>query len=180
MEEPRDVREVFRGHLLSVAIETWPGQQRERVSHPGAAAVVAVTEDLEIVLVKQLRESVREELVEIPAGLLDLDGEEPIDCARRELFEETGYRAGEIRPLARVFTSPGFSNEVVHLFVARAERERDGGEEDGVTAFAVPLDEAVAMVEDGRIVDAKSCIGILLVSRHPGMLGEPEAEGPRT
>ena len=163
--EPDDVREVFRGHVVTVSIETWPNEQREKVSHPGAAAVVALTPDDEVVLVRQVRESVRQELVEIPAGLLDVEGEEPIECARRELHEEAGYEAQDIQLLARVFSSPGFSNEVVHLFVARVEQEPTGPKEDGITAFTVPMDEAVTMVEDGRIVDAKSAVALLLVER---------------
>jgi 8-oxo-dGTP pyrophosphatase MutT (NUDIX family) len=101
--EPESSREVFRGKLIRVDVERWPGGEREVVHHPGACAVVALTQRGEVVLVRQIREAVREALLEIPAGILDVEGEDPASCAARELLEETGFRAGELHQFRRPF-----------------------------------------------------------------------------
>src|SRR5207249_9526948 len=114
--EPGSVRRVFDGQLLHVAVESWPAGAREVVHHPGACAVVPFTAAGEVLLVRQLRESVREVLLEIPAGLLDVQGEDVAGCAARELMEETGHRAEHLTPLGVVYTSPGFTDERIALF----------------------------------------------------------------
>jgi nudix-type nucleoside diphosphatase (YffH/AdpP family) len=159
--DPESSREAFRGTLIRVEVERWPRGEREVVHHPGACAVVAVTETREVVLVKQFRESVRETLLEIPAGIYDVEGEDPAGCAVRELMEETGYRATDLKPLATIYTSPGFADERIDLFLARAE-EADGLGEEGVEVVRMPFAEALAAVRDGRIKDAKTVCGILI------------------
>jgi ADP-ribose pyrophosphatase len=161
--EPAGSREAFRGRLVRVDVERWtePDREREVVRHPGAAAIVALTEAGEVVLVRQLREAVRRRLLELPAGLLDVEGEAPAETARRELAEEAGYRAPEVRPLGRVHTSPGFADEVVHLFVAEGV-VRTGRPEDRVEVVTMPLHEAVAAARIGTISDAKTVAGLLL------------------
>jgi ADP-ribose diphosphatase len=159
--EPESTREVFRGKVIRVEIERWPPGDREVVHHPGACAVVALVGSGEVLLVRQMREAVREELLEIPAGLYDVAGEDPAGCAARELFEETGYRAGTLEPLATVYTSPGFADERIDLFVTTAEDEGGPGE-DGVEVVRVPFAEALAAIRDGRIKDAKTVSGLLM------------------
>lgn len=170
--QPDSTRKVFRGKLISVEVESWPGGEREVVRHPGACAVVAFTAGGEVVLVRQIREAVRESLLEVPAGILDVAGEDPAGCAARELLEETGYRAANVRPLGFIYTSPGFSDERIDLFVADAEPA--AAAEDGIEVVLMPFEAALAAIRDGRIRDAKTAVALLLADR-PGMLIAPSA-----
>lgn len=131
--------------------------------HPGACGVVALTGSGDVLLVRQMREAVREALLEIPAGILDKEGEDAADCAARELLEETGHRAASIEPLATIYTSPGFADERIQLFGAQvADGDPEGKGEDGVEVVRMPLAAAVAEIERGAIKDAKSVAGLLL------------------
>jgi ADP-ribose pyrophosphatase len=161
------VRQIFRGRLLSVSAERWPAGDREVVHHPGACAVVALTDAGEVVLVRQFREAVREALLEIPAGIFDVEGEDGAGCAARELLEETGHRARALEPLAAIYTSPGFADERVELFMADAEPVGGPGE-PGVEVVVVPLELAARWIDEGRIVDAKTIAGLLLAWRRVG------------
>jgi len=165
--EPHDRHEVFRGRLLSLNLERWPGGEREVVHHPGACAIVALPDDDDVILVRQLREAVRRRLLEIPAGILDVDGERDADCAARELFEETGYRASEVEPLTTILTSPGFADERIALYLARAE-PADGPGEEGVEVVRMQLERAVTLIDTGEIVDAKTVTGLLLATARRG------------
>jgi ADP-ribose pyrophosphatase len=164
--EPDSVRKVFEGHLISVEVGQWPAGEREVVHHPGACAVVALTKSGEVLLVRQMREAVREALLEIPAGILDVQGEDPSDCAARELLEETGHRATSIEPLGVMYTSPGFTDERIHLFLAEVADGGPGGQgEEELELVRMPLPQAVAEIERGAIADAKTVVGLLLAYR---------------
>jgi ADP-ribose pyrophosphatase len=158
-------REAFRGKLIRVEVERWPAGEREVVRHPGACAVVAITPDREVLLVRQFREAVRRELLEIPAGIFDVEGEGAEQCAARELLEETGYRAHSIERLCSIYTSPGFTDERIDLFLAETEASPvpDHVPEAGVEVVRVPLDSIASAFEE-ETVDAKSLIAILLAS----------------
>jgi ADP-ribose pyrophosphatase len=158
---PEDSSEVFHGDLIRVLVETWPQGKREVVRHPGAAAIVPFDGD-EVVLIRQLRQPIRAETIEIPAGILDREGESPAECAVRELREETGYRAEDVRPLGVVHTSPGFTDERIELFACRATPE--GEPEEGIEIVRMPVEDAIAAVRDGRITDAKSAVALLLAA----------------
>lgn len=164
--EPADARTAFSGALVRVEIERWPHGDREIVRHPGAAAVLALTPADEAVLVRQLREPVREALLEIPAGVLDVEGEDPTDAAARELEEETGYVVERMEPLGEILTSPGFTDERIVLFLARtAARPRERGE-PGVDVVRMGFPEALEAVRSGRIRDAKTVVALLLATEH--------------
>ena len=166
-------QEVFRGRVLALRVDTvaTPGGQtatREVVDHPGAVAVVAQEPGGCLVLVRQYRYAVGEELLEIPAGKID-PGEDPECTARRELEEETGYRAGTIKKVLSFYTSPGFSSEIIHLYfaqdLARGSANPDPGEE--VAVHLLRPEKAAEMVAMGQIRDAKTVTGILLWVHRP-------------
>ena len=151
-----DVDQVIEPHCSHPA-------RREVVRHPGAAATVPCLPGAKIVLVRQYRYAPDTWLWEIPAGILEPD-EDPQDCAARELTEETGYRAGRLSLLTTLHSSPGFSDEVIHLFRAEelkpGEAKPDPGENLEVRIFNVS--EAVGMIARGEITDSKTVAGILL------------------
>ncbi|MFY9577828.1 MAG: NUDIX hydrolase [Gaiellaceae bacterium] len=119
MTEPSGSRKVYDGDLFDVLVENWNGREREIVEHPGATAIVAIDREAYVTLVRQTREAVRKQLVELPAGTLEA-GEEPLASAQRELAEEVGLHGGRWRELAAFYTTPGFCNERMHLFLAEA------------------------------------------------------------
>jgi ADP-ribose pyrophosphatase len=142
--------------------------ERDVVHHPGAVGVVPVIEEgSAVLLVRQYRSSVDAELLEIPAGLRDVAGEPPEETARRELIEEVGMRAGRIEKLCAFHNSPGFCDEVVHVFAAfdlePCDRDLQGIEEQHMTIERVALDAVPGMVASGAISDAKTVIGLSLV-----------------
>jgi ADP-ribose pyrophosphatase len=162
---------AFKGRILNLRVDTveLPNGRtstREVVEYAGAVAVVALDEQGNVVLVRQYRYPVGRELVEIPAGKIDRN-EDPLECARRELAEETGYRAREWQSLLRFYSTPGFTSEHMHLFLAKGLEagEQAPDEDEFVEVRKVPLSEAVAMVERGEICDAKSIVGLLVASR---------------
>ncbi|KKM11773.1 ADP-ribose pyrophosphatase [Clostridiales bacterium PH28_bin88] len=158
---------IFKGKIIRVRVDTvlMPnGRQatREIVEHPGAVAVVPLTAGQEVVMVRQFRKPIEQQTLEIPAGKLS-PGENPAECATRELEEETGLRAGNIRHLFSFYTSPGFSDEIMHLFLATdlqpGSQSPDEDELIGVEKFQ--LGQLVSMIVHGDIVDAKTIVGVL-------------------
>lgn len=163
--------EIFRGHIFSAgrARFTDPdGQPFDRyvIHHPGAVAVVAVDDRRQATLVRQLRPAVWASVLEIPAGTCDVDGEPPEETARRELAEEAGLEAGQLRLLAATWNSPGVSDQRTRIYLATGLRpcptDRHGVEERWMTVEQVPLDEVEAMVADGRLMDQTTVVGLLL------------------
>jgi ADP-ribose diphosphatase len=163
-DTPESSEPAYRGVILSVVRERWAGLEHpyDVVRHPGAAAVLPVTPEGEVLLVRQFRPAVRQTLVEVPAGLLDVAGEDALSCAARELFEETGYRHASIEFLGGIFTSAGFCDEYVHLFWARTEAEPASDPEEGVELVRKPFAEMAAAAKAGRVRDAKTCVALLL------------------
>lgn len=143
--------------------------ERTYVESPGVVAIAALDGDRRLVMVRQYRPALDQVLWEIPAGMRDVVGESALDCAKRELVEETGYTADVWAPLNRVAQSPGTSNSVADLFLARnltpGATDRMGPEEAHASVHLVPIDEAVRMVEDGEVVNALAVAGILLARR---------------
>ena len=138
----------------------------EVIRHPGASAVVPFVDGETVLLVRQYRHAAGGYLLEIPAGKLD-PGEAPEACALRETEEETGYRAGRLERLGAILTTPGFTDEVIHLFAGYdlvATQSALEADED-LTVIRLPFAEAVAMVERGEIQDAKTMSALLLAAR---------------
>jgi 8-oxo-dGTP pyrophosphatase MutT (NUDIX family) len=159
---------AFQGRFLRLDLEQWPGQgDWEVVRHLGAAAVLPLTPDDRVVLVKQFRPPVRQTLTEIPAGLLDVDGEDALTCAARELREETGYRHTAIEFLGGCFAAPGFTDAYVQLFWARTEMGPIGEPEDGIEVITVPFAEMVSAAGSGRVRDVKTALALLLAAGRP-------------
>jgi ADP-ribose pyrophosphatase len=162
---------VYHGRIISVDLDEvrFPDGSTgtlEMIRHPGASAVVPVLgdpgDDPEVVLIRQYRSAAEQFLYEIPAGRLD-PGETPADCARRELQEETGYTAERVEHVFTMYTTPGFTDEKIHLFVAtglvagQAHREAD----EFMELVPTRLSRALSMVEQGEIQDAKTALALL-------------------
>jgi len=161
MNGPNASRRVYAGRLIDVEVETWGDAEREVVKHPGAVAIVAVDRDDRITLVRQRREPARARLLELPAGTLE-PGEGPLECARRELAEETGLHGGDWRLAAAFWTTPGFCDERVHLYVATGVEQGDAHTDDDEEIDLVrwPVGEVAERL--GEIEDAKTLAGLLL------------------
>jgi ADP-ribose pyrophosphatase len=172
-----DTETVFEGPVISlyrdrVAMPGGGNSVRDIVRHPGAVAVVAVDDQDRVVLVRQYRHAFREHLWELPAGLRDADGEPPAATARRELAEEALLAAGRWSLLAETYSSPGFSDEQVLVFLAEelTDADRPEGfvvehEELDMTVERVPLAEAVQWVFDGRIRNSSAVVGVLAAAQ---------------
>ena len=160
---------VFDGKLLHVRRDTVllpNGHEtvREWVKHPGASAVLPVLEDDSVILVRQYRYPVGRVTLEIPAGKLDVAGEDPLECAKRELKEETGYSAASYEKLFSLATTVGFSDEWIHIYLAEGltAGEDCPDEDEFINTVRMPLDEAVKKIYDNTIVDGKTVTALLM------------------
>jgi 8-oxo-dGTP pyrophosphatase MutT (NUDIX family) len=162
---------VHDGAVISVrrlSVEGPDGSvhEREVVRHPGAVVVVPVTDRGTVVMVRQYRVAVGDDLLEVPAGKRDVHGEDTAVTAGRELAEEVGLSAGRLDLVARFYNSPGFSDEFTWLYLARdltpVPSDRQGPEEEHMTVEEVALDDVPGLIAAGRLVDAKSIIGLCL------------------
>jgi len=165
-------RRVYSGRVISLDVDMvrFPNGsvgELEMVRHSGASAVVPflsdpVGDDPHVLLIRQYRYAAEGYLYEIPAGRLD-EGEDPADCARRELQEETGCTAERVDPLVTIFTTPGFTDEKIHLFLATGLTNGAVAHEadEFLTVETMPLSQALTMVEQGEIQDAKTALGLL-------------------
>jgi len=170
-----DSRRIYTGRVVRLDLDTvrFPDGstgELELIRHPGAAAIVPCASDPlgadpTILLIRQYRYATGGELWEIPAGTLD-PGEDPEACARRELLEETGVTAARLQRLTSIWTTPGFTNEVIHLYLATGltsgepSRERD----EFIEVVPQPLSRVLALIRDGEIRDAKTVVAILYMA----------------
>jgi len=132
------------------------------VRTPEAAGVLPITPEGDALLVRQFRPPVRHVVTEIPAGLLDVEGEDARTCAARELFEETGFRHTSLEFLTGFHPSAGHSSELVHLFLAQTRSEPEGDPEEGIELVRFPFTDIVAEARAGRIEDVKTALALLL------------------
>jgi ADP-ribose pyrophosphatase len=155
---------VYDGKLFDVTLERWGEHEREIVEHPGAVAIVAIDREDMLTLVRQRREAVRKELVELPAGTLE-QGEAPLESARRELEEETGLTGGSWREVIAFYTTPGFCRERMHLFFAEQLDRGDANPESDEELELVrwPVKEIASHLNE--LEDAKTLVGLLLYLR---------------
>jgi len=168
MEERRlESEQVFEGRLLKVRrdkvlLPDGKEAEREVVEHPGSVGIVAVDGERRVVLVEQFRYPAGERLLEIPAGTLKR-GEDPLECAKRELAEEAGLEAEEWEEAFKAYLAPGYTTELMRFFLARRLRPSVArpDEDEFVKPLTVPLEEAVRWVDEGRIRDAKTVAAIL-------------------
>jgi ADP-ribose pyrophosphatase len=168
----------FRGTVFELVTDevTMPdgsSAERDYLRHAGSVAVVAIDDQERVMLVRQYRHATREVLWELPAGLLDEPGEEPAVAAARELAEEAGLVAARWEPLLAVYTSPGYSNEMIRIFLAQDLGPAPPDfhfhaqfEEAELTKHQVPLAEAVAMVYRGEITNGPTALGLLATWHH--------------
>jgi len=168
-EIPTHKETLYNGAILHV--EKWnvvcPNGHdalREVVLHNGAAAVIPVFEDGTTLLVRQHRVSIDRITLEIPAGKLDSKNEDPLDCARRELREETGLTADTFTHLTTIYTTPGFCTEKIAIYLATGLQQHSShpDEDEFLGLVRLPLTEAISMVTSGQLMDAKSICGLLL------------------
>jgi len=170
VSEPITVRTVWSGAYLQVVLETWPGTgDYEVVRKHHAAGIVPVTPGGDVLLVRQFRPPVRTSLLEIPAGLLDVDGEDAMTCAERELIEETGHRSEETLFLGGTFLSPGSTDEYLHLFWARTQVQPVGEPEAGIELVRMLLHAAVTRAREGKVRNAMTALGLLLAAGVPAL-----------
>lgn len=168
-EKTINSKKIFEGRVISVKVDevTLPNgniSTRELVTHPGAVAIIPITNEGKIVLVEQYRKPLERSIIEIPAGKLE-KGEKPEYTAIRELEEETGYGSKNFTFVQSFATSPGFANEVIHIYAARdlyrIENPASLDEDEFVELLEVTLEEAEQMIRDERIYDAKTVFAIM-------------------
>ncbi len=169
-EELVSTEEIFQGKIIKVQVDTvqlpdGKVAKREVVRHPGAVVILPLTDQGEVVMVRQYRHATGEILLELPAGKRDA-GEEPLTCARRELEEETGFRAAKWRVLFSFYTSPGFCDELLYLVLAKGLQKGEAHPDDGefIDAVTMPLDQVRQMALAGEFKDAKTVLGVLACS----------------
>ncbi len=168
-------RLAYRGRAITVWVEearlpNGHTVELDIVRHPGAAAVVPFESEDRVLLIRQFRHATGGTIWEVPAG--KLDGEEPARCAARELEEEVGRRAGRLEKLGEIWTTPGFTDERIHLFAAFDLREvpTRRGPDEVIEVVSVPFQEALELVWQGELGDAKSALALLHAARRFGQL----------
>ncbi len=176
MELKRLKREVlYTGKVFDLIVDEveYPSGRRgirEIAHHPGGAVVVPLLDDGQVMMVQQLRYPFGKHILELPAGKLS-PGEDPAEAARRELEEETGWVADHLTKLTSIYTTPGFCDEELHLYLGTALHPSPDGHrrEEGefsMTVHIFPLDQALHMIETGEIRDSKTIVGLLLAEKH--------------
>ena len=162
---------IFSGKLIDlyfdhVELPNGKSSTREWINHPGAVCIVPILPDGNLCLIRQYRYGPRDEFIEIPAGKLDT-GEDPLVCAKRELQEEIGYIAGKLTFLTNIYPAIGFSNEKMWMYLAEDLQlsNQSLDQDEFLELFPLSLEEAINLINQGKITDVKTIIGILWLDR---------------
>lgn len=171
-EKTIETKPIFTGRIIDVSVDTVllpDGSQstREIVRHAEAVAIVAIDDEKNIYLVKQYRKPIERVLLEIPAGILE-PGEDIVACAHRELAEETGLRAGKLEKILSFYTAPGFTDELIHIFLATnlSQGATNLDIDEFVETVCLPIKDLYQMIVNGEISDGKSIIGIQCIYKN--------------
>ncbi|WP_042355196.1 NUDIX domain-containing protein [Bacillus rubiinfantis] len=171
--------EIYSGKIITVELQdvelpNGKVSKREIVKHPGAVAIIALTDDNKMIMVEQYRKALDKVIVEIPAGKLE-KGEEPASCAHRELEEETGYVCESLELLTAFYTSPGFADEIIYLYVAKGLTKKENAaamdEDEFVNLEELTLEEALQYVKEQKIFDAKTMYAIQYLQLQEALKG---------
>jgi ADP-ribose pyrophosphatase len=162
-------KNIYQGRIVNLNLETvrlpnGATVELEIIHHPGAAAIVAMKDEETVLLIRQYRHAAGGYILEIPAGTLR-PGEDPVVCAARELEEEIGFRPSALEPLATFFTTPGFTDEVIHIYKATGlmPGKQNLDHDEVLEVVEVPLREAIGRIGDGSIRDGKTIVGLQVV-----------------
>ena len=165
----KSVKNIYKGKVVVLNVDrvTLPNGATvdlEVIRHPGAAAIVPMKDDETVILIRQFRHAADGFIYEIPAGKLH-PGEDPRDCAARELEEEIGYRASSFELLTSIFTAPGFADEVIHIYkgtgLTKGRQKLD--HDEVLNVVELPIEKAIAQIQDGTIRDGKTIVGLQAV-----------------
>ncbi len=166
---------IYEGKIINLRVDTveLPNQKyskREIVEHGGAVGILAITGEQKIILVKQFRKPVEEAIIEIPAGRVEAN-ESPKECALRELKEETGFTATNIKKILEFYTTPGFSNEIMHIYLAMNPQKGtpQPDEDENIKIIYLDIKDAIHKIIKGKIKDSKTILSILAYDRHLNM-----------
>lgn len=157
---------IFDMEKLTVELPNGKIAYRDVIRNPGASVIVPLTDDGHVIMVKQFRKPIEAVSLEVPAGKMD-PGEDPLQCAQRELKEETGYTAEKFKRILTLHPAPAFADEVLHVFVAKglSKGEASPDEDEFIHAFKYKLDDVLQMIQDGVIKDSKTIASILFTAR---------------
>ena len=167
-EKTIKTEQIFDGKVLSLRVDdvelpNGKHSKRELIKHPGAVAVIAITDENKIVMVEQYRKALEQSIIEIPAGKLE-PGEAPSVTVARELEEETGYVSGKMEHIISFYTSPGFADEIVHLYIATELKKKENSaacdEDEFVEVIEISLEEAQQYIKEQRIYDVKTAYAV--------------------
>lgn len=155
---------IFNIQKRTIKLQSGKKIQREIIKHPGSVAIIPFLDNETIILIEQYRNAIEKAILEIPAGTLEIN-EKPIECARRELLEETGYLAKNFRKLLVGYTTPGYSDEKMHFYVATdlTFKKKNLDEDENIKTKMIKLDEINQMIKNGEIMDLKTICGISMI-----------------
>lgn len=168
-EKTTHSEKIFNGKVISLKVDevilpNGEKSKREIINHPGAVAIIAITDEGKFLVVEQYRKALERSIIEIPAGKIE-KGEEPVVTARRELEEETGYTTDSIELIQSFATSPGFADEIIHVFVARNIKKLEVpvamDEDEFIELMEITVEEAELMMASNQIYDAKTAFAVL-------------------
>lgn len=175
-EETMSTERIYNGRVLNLRIDTveLPDMKygkREIIEHNGGVAIIALDEQKNILMVKQFRKAIEDVLLELPAGKLEAK-EDPLECAKRELEEETGYKTENIELITSFYTSPGFSNEKLYIYLAKDLKKGTVNLDEGefLESYKYKAQEVYKMIEENKIEDGKTILGLMMVKAE--ILGE--------